>query len=143
MASLAVGAPVESTGIPRELKTMQAVFAMAVPELFRQAGACPIVLCVPDGGLPRLPKPKVTPCDRVSVPPSAPQAPVPALFQTSIRNVWAERSAYTRALVKSDAPRIFANTISPLRSRASPPVRKLSLIVRYFGIAALAMITPT
>src|SRR5712691_10426322 len=125
-APLAAGAPVESTGIPRELKTTHAVFAIAAPALSRQAGACPIVACVPAGGLPRPPKPKVTPCAKNCVPPSLTfvQEPVVAggtgLLQTSTRNVRAERSAYTRAWVKSDAARIFANTISPLMSRASP-----------------------
>src|SRR5712691_1702975 len=113
-APLAAGAPVESTGIPRELKTTHAVFAIAAPALSRQAGACPIAACVPAGGLLSVPKPKVTPCAKNCVPPSIPQEPGVAggtgLLQTSTRNVRAERSAYTRALVKSDAARIFANT---------------------------------
>ena len=38
-ASVVVAAPDESIGVPRELKTMQAVLAMALPELSRHAGA--------------------------------------------------------------------------------------------------------
>jgi len=72
MASFPVGVPVESMGMPRELNTMQAVFAIVLPELSRHAGASPIVVCVFDGGVLTLPNPKLSPVDRGSAlgPPS-------------------------------------------------------------------------
>jgi hypothetical protein len=55
---LAVGVAVESIGIPRELNVMQAVLATLL-----QRGACPSVVCVPDGAEVNDPYPNVTPVD--------------------------------------------------------------------------------
>src|SRR5256885_11850490 len=67
MAPVATGAPVLSTGVPRELNSIQAVFAAALPPPGvlavpgRQPGACAIVTCPGGGPVVRPPSPKGSP----------------------------------------------------------------------------------
>jgi hypothetical protein len=63
-APLGVGTAALVIGIPRELKMMQAVFVIGVPESSRQLGAWLNEACVLEGGVVREPKPKDTPVER-------------------------------------------------------------------------------
>src|SRR5262252_10723027 len=69
------GMPNGATGMPRELKSTHAVFAMARPVTAATQGAA-VTMATPDGSTVTDPGPKLTPDDSVVDPPSAAQLPV-------------------------------------------------------------------
>src|SRR5262245_20285964 len=133
------GAPLASTGIPRELKTIQAVFSIACPAASRHGGAWAIAACVLGGGAATGPNPYTVVVDRYVVPPCVTHAGTPVDRHVSTRWVLAIRSTYKRACVKFAAACIRDSDTSFLIPRASPINRRLPSEV----LTAIAVTTPT
>src|SRR5690242_14836903 len=121
MACPPYGSPAPSTGRPRELKTMQAVFpivAEAAVTPTRHAGENPIAVCVFGGGVATVPKLNLTPDDNGAVSCSRTQVFV-VLSQRSSTNELSTILARTRARVRPADARIFARPTRPVTVWAS------------------------